>query len=39
MKILGSAAIVRSSDREGAVRRFAAIFGTAPIHEFPIGGS
>jgi len=38
MKILGSAAIVRSSDREGAVRRFAAIFGTAPIHEFPIEG-
>jgi hypothetical protein len=38
MKILGSVAIVRSSDREGAVRRFAAIFGTAPIHEFPIEG-
>jgi hypothetical protein len=38
MKILGSAAIVRSSDREGAVRRFAAIFGSAPTHEFPIEG-
>jgi hypothetical protein len=38
MKVLGSAAIVRSSDREGAVRRFAALFGAAPLHEFPIEG-
>lgn len=38
MKILGSAAIVRSTDREAAVRRFAAIFGAPPIHEFPIEG-
>jgi hypothetical protein len=38
MKILGSAAIVRSTDREGAVRRFAALFGASPVHEFPIEG-
>ena len=38
MKILGSAAIVRSSDHEGAVRRFAAIYGAQPLHEFPIEG-
>jgi hypothetical protein len=38
MKILGSSAIVRSTDREGAVRRFAALFGASPLHEFPIEG-
>ena len=38
MKILGSSAIVRSTDREGAVRRFAALFGASPMHEFPIEG-
>jgi hypothetical protein len=36
MRILGSAAIVRSSDREAAVRRFTAMFGAPPINEFPI---
>jgi len=36
MKILGSAAIVQSSDRDAAVRRFAALFGTSPLHEFLI---
>ena len=38
MKILGSVAIVQSTDREGAVRRFAAIYGAQPLHEFPIEG-
>ena len=38
MKILGSAAIVRSTDRDGAVRRFAALFGAPPLHEFEIDG-
>jgi hypothetical protein len=38
MKILGSAAIVRSTDRDGAVRRFAELFGAPPLHEFPIEG-
>jgi hypothetical protein len=36
VKILGSVAIVRSTNREEAVRRFAAIFGAQPLHEFPI---
>jgi len=38
MRILGSVAIVQSTDREGAVRRFAAIYGAHPLHEFPIEG-
>jgi hypothetical protein len=38
MKILGSVAIVQSTDREGAVRRFAAIYDAQPLHEFPIEG-
>jgi hypothetical protein len=38
MNVLGSAAIVLSTDRAGAVRRFAAIFGAPPLHEFPIDG-
>jgi hypothetical protein len=38
MKILGSVAIVQSTDREGAVRRFAEIYGAQPLHEFPIEG-
>jgi hypothetical protein len=36
MRILGSAAIVRSTDRNGAVQRFAAIYGSEPRHEFTI---
>jgi hypothetical protein len=38
MNVLGSVAIVRSTDREGAVRRFAAIYAAQPLHEFPIEG-
>jgi hypothetical protein len=38
MNVLGSAAIVQSTDRAGAVSRFAAIFGTPPLHEFQIDG-
>ena len=38
MKILGSIAVVPSTDREGAVRRFTTIYGAPPIHEFPIEG-
>jgi hypothetical protein len=38
MNVLGSAAIVRSTDRAGAVSRFAAIFGAPPLHEFQIDG-
>ncbi len=36
MNILGSAAIVQSTDRAGVVSRFAAIFGAPPRHEFQI---
>ena len=36
MNVLGSAAIVQSTDRAGAVSRFAAIFGAPPLHEFQI---
>jgi hypothetical protein len=36
MNILGSAAIVQSTDHAGAVSRFAAIFGAPPLHEFHI---
>jgi hypothetical protein len=38
MKILGSAAIVRSTDHDGAVRRFQALFGVPPLQQFPIEG-
>ena len=38
MNIIGSAAIIRSTDQIGAVRRFTAIFGAPPLHEFPIDG-
>jgi|HubBroStandDraft_4_1064222.scaffolds.fasta_scaffold454553_2 hypothetical protein len=38
MKILGSSTIVRSTDRGAAVSRFSAIFGVAPLHQFPIEG-
>lgn len=34
MKILGSAAIVRSTDSDAAVRRYQALFGGPPLHEF-----
>ena len=36
MNVLGSTAIVQSTDRAGAVSRFAAIFGAPPLHEFQI---
>jgi len=38
MNILGSAAIVRSTDRDMAVRRYETLFGVPPLHEFPIVG-
>lgn len=38
MKVLGLAAIIESADREGAVRRFTALFGGPPLQEFPIEG-
>ena len=38
MNVLGSAAIIRSTDRASAVRRFTAIFGVPPLHEFQIEG-
>jgi hypothetical protein len=38
MNVLGSAAIVQSTDRAGAVSRFAAIFGAPPLNEFQIDG-
>jgi hypothetical protein len=38
MNIIGSAAIIRSTDQAGAVRRFTAIFGAPPLHEFTIDG-
>jgi hypothetical protein len=38
MKILGSAAIVPCTDRDGAVRRFTEAFGQPPLHEFEIEG-
>ena len=38
MNVLGSAAIVLSTDRAGVVSRFAAIFGAPPLHEFQIDG-
>ena len=38
MKILGSAAIVRSTDPQTAVRRFQALFGMPPLQQFPIEG-
>jgi len=36
VNILGSVAIVRSTDREVAVSRYRALFGAPPLHEFPI---
>jgi hypothetical protein len=36
MKVLGSAAIVRSTDRDAAVRRYEAFFGAPPLNEFLI---
>ena len=38
MNVLGSAAIIRSTDRASAVSRFTAIFGAPPPHEFLIDG-
>jgi hypothetical protein len=38
MNVLGSAAIVRSTDREAAVRRYGTLFGAPPLHEFPVVG-
>jgi catechol 2,3-dioxygenase-like lactoylglutathione lyase family enzyme len=38
MNVLGSSAIVRSTDRDAAVRRYEALFGVPPLHEFPIVG-
>jgi hypothetical protein len=38
MNVLGSAAIIPSTDRAGAVGRFTAIFGVPPLHEFQIDG-
>ena len=38
MNVLGSAAIIRSTDRASAVSRFTAIFGAPPLHEFQIDG-
>ena len=38
MKILGSVAVVPSTDRGGAVRRFVAVYDSEPLHEFPIEG-
>jgi catechol 2,3-dioxygenase-like lactoylglutathione lyase family enzyme len=36
MNVLGSAAVVRSTDRDAAVRRYEALFGVPPLNEFPI---
>lgn len=36
MNVLASAAIVRSTDREAAVRRYEALFSVPPLQEFPI---
>jgi hypothetical protein len=36
MNVLGSVAIVRSTDRGAAVRRYQALFGVPPLNEFPI---
>jgi hypothetical protein len=36
MNILGSSTTVRSTDRSSAVRRYSALFGTDPLHQFPI---
>jgi len=36
MNVLGSAAVVRSTDRDAAVRRYEALLGVPPLHEFPI---
>ena len=38
MNVLGSAAIIQSTDRASAVSRFAAMFGAPPLHEFQIDG-
>jgi hypothetical protein len=36
VKILGSVAVVPSTDREGAIRRFVAVYDCEPLHEFAI---
>lgn len=36
MKILGTNAVVRSTDREAAVARYQALFGAPPLLGFPI---
>lgn len=36
MNVLGSVAIVRSTDRGAALRRYEALLGVPPLHEFPI---
>jgi catechol 2,3-dioxygenase-like lactoylglutathione lyase family enzyme len=38
MKVLGTATIVESTDRDAAVGRYEALFGMPPLHEFPIVG-
>jgi catechol 2,3-dioxygenase-like lactoylglutathione lyase family enzyme len=34
MNILGSVAIVRTTDRDAALRRYEALFGVSPLQEF-----
>jgi hypothetical protein len=36
MNVLGTAAIVMSTDHDAAVRRYEAVFGAPPLREFPI---
>ena len=36
MNVLGSVGIVRSTDRDAAVRRYAALFGVPPLRQFSI---
>jgi hypothetical protein len=36
MNVLGSSAIVRSTDHSAAVRRYQALLGAPPLNEFPI---
>lgn len=38
MKVLGSVAIVSSSDRESAIRRYESLLGAPPSREFAIAG-
>ena len=36
MNVLGSVAIVRSTDHGAALQRYEALLGVPPLHEFPI---